>query len=98
MRHSVLWPGGGDIDSVAVAPSGVVFAIETKTMAYEERHLRRVREVCESGGGMLDADTVVSAKSYELALLSLGGVLTACDVVMEGQAKRSIPPVRILLL
>jgi hypothetical protein len=42
--HSVLWPGGGDVDSVVVAPSGVAFAIETKTRAYDERHLRRVRE------------------------------------------------------
>jgi Nuclease-related domain len=44
VRHSVSWPGGGDVDSVLVAPSGVAFAIETKTRAYDERHLRRVRE------------------------------------------------------
>ena len=44
MCHSVSWPGGGDLDSVVVAPSGVAFAIETKTRAYDERHLRRVRE------------------------------------------------------
>ena len=42
--HSVSWPGGRDVDSVVVAPSGVAFAIETKTRAYDERHLRRVRE------------------------------------------------------
>jgi hypothetical protein len=44
VRHGLRWPGGGDVDSVAVAPSGVAFAIETKTRAYDERHLRRVRE------------------------------------------------------
>ena len=42
--HSVSWPGGGDVDSVVVAPGGVAFAIETKTRAYDERHLRRVQE------------------------------------------------------
>ena len=31
VRHSVSWPGGGDIDSVVGAPSGVAFAIQTKT-------------------------------------------------------------------
>jgi hypothetical protein len=44
VRHSALWRGGGDVDSVVVAPSGVAFAIEIKTSAYDERHLRRVRE------------------------------------------------------
>ena len=44
VRHSVSWPGGGDIDSVVGAPSGMAFAIETKTRTYDERHLGRVRE------------------------------------------------------
>jgi hypothetical protein len=29
---------------VVVAPSGLGFAVETKTRSYDERHLRRVRE------------------------------------------------------
>jgi hypothetical protein len=44
VRHSLPWRGRGDIDSVAIAPSGLAFAIETKTKAYEERHLGIVRE------------------------------------------------------
>ena len=28
VRHSVSWAGGGDIDSVVVAPSGMGFAVE----------------------------------------------------------------------
>ncbi len=44
VRRSVSWPGRGDIDSAVVAPSGLGFAIETKTRSYDERHLRRVRE------------------------------------------------------
>ena len=38
------WQGGGDIDSVAIAPTGVGFAIETKTRRYDERQLGRVLE------------------------------------------------------
>lgn len=41
LRHSLPWRGRGDIDSVAIAPTGIVFAIETKTRAYDERHLNR---------------------------------------------------------
>lgn len=44
LRHSLPWSGRGDIDSLAIAPTGVAFAIETKTRSYDGRHLARVRE------------------------------------------------------
>jgi hypothetical protein len=44
LRHSLPWQGRGDIDSVAIAPSGIAVAIETKTRTYDRRHLARVRE------------------------------------------------------
>jgi len=44
LRHSLAWRGRGDIDSVAIAPTGVAFAVETKTRTYEQRHVARVRE------------------------------------------------------
>jgi hypothetical protein len=43
LRHSLAWRGRGDIDSVAIAPTGIAFAVETKTRAYDDRHLARVR-------------------------------------------------------
>jgi hypothetical protein len=33
LRHSLRWQGRGDIDSVAIAPTGVAVAIETKCAA-----------------------------------------------------------------
>jgi hypothetical protein len=44
LRHSLPWQGRGDIDSVAIAPSGIAIAIETKTSTYDRRHLARVGE------------------------------------------------------
>ena len=44
LRHSLPWEGRGAIDSVAIAPTAIAVAIETKTRTYEERHLARVRE------------------------------------------------------
>jgi nuclease-like protein len=44
LRHALRWQGAGDIDSVAIAPNGVGFAIETKTRIYNERQLGRVLE------------------------------------------------------
>ena len=43
LRHSLRWLGPGDIDSVALAPTGTAVVIETKTRTYQERHLDRVR-------------------------------------------------------
>lgn len=44
LRHSLPWQGRGDIDSLAIAPTGVGFVVETKTRAYNDRHLARVRD------------------------------------------------------
>ena len=35
LRHSLPWEGHGDIDHVAISPTGVAFAIETKTRTYK---------------------------------------------------------------
>jgi Nuclease-related domain len=44
LRHSLTWRGRGDIDSVAISPTGIAVAIETKTRTYDGRHLDQVRE------------------------------------------------------
>jgi hypothetical protein len=44
LRHSLPWRGRGDLDSVAIAPTGVAVAIETKTRSYDADHLARVYE------------------------------------------------------
>ena len=45
LRHSLRWRGRGDIDSLAIAPTGVGFAVvERKTRRYDQNHLARVRE------------------------------------------------------
>lgn|GEM_PF-3395546 len=44
LRHSLPWRGRGDIDSVAIAPTGIAIAIETKTRTYDGGHLARVWE------------------------------------------------------
>ena len=41
VRHAVDWPGRGDIDHVLRSPSGMGFAIETKTLRYSRAHVAR---------------------------------------------------------
>jgi hypothetical protein len=44
LRHSLPWGGRGDIDSVAIAPTGLAFAIESKSRTFEARHLAHARQ------------------------------------------------------
>jgi hypothetical protein len=45
LRHSLPWRGRGDIDSVAIAPTGLAYAIETKTRTFDASHVAGVREM-----------------------------------------------------
>jgi hypothetical protein len=74
LLHAMRWAGHGDIDSVAIAPGGLGFAIETKTRGYDQRHLGRVREQARwlgrrqrrwCGGGALPVLCVVRAADVE---------------------------------
>ena len=56
--------------------------------------IERARQMCQRGGGMLDADTAVQKESFEIALLSLGSLLGCCDAVMDGRAKRAFSAAR----
>jgi acetoin utilization deacetylase AcuC-like enzyme len=50
--------------------------------------------VCRIGGVLDQGDTPVGPGSYEIAMLSLGSALRACDAVMKGQAKRAFSAAR----
>jgi hypothetical protein len=74
LRHSLPWRGRGDIDSVAIAPTGIAIAIETKTRTYDSRHLARVREQAAwlsrrrrrwARGGALGVMCLVRARGVE---------------------------------
>jgi len=53
-------------------------------------YIERVRRICKVGG-VIDAqgDTPVGPASFEIARLSTGAILTCCDVVMNGTARRA---------
>jgi acetoin utilization deacetylase AcuC-like enzyme len=61
-------------------------AMEALLAVHPEEHVRFVRELSESGGGMVDADTFVSPGSYEAALHAAGGAVEAARLVLDGEA------------
>ena len=52
-------------------------------------YIKHVKEFCDRGGGWLDGDTVVSQKSYDIALLAAGGALEAGEKVVSNEHKLS---------
>lgn len=70
------------------ASQGLIQAAHTK------EHFRRVEGAFENGLEMLDADTVISMKSFDAALYGAGGVCRAVDAVMKGEAKNAFVAVR----
>ena len=68
---------------------------ELLTLVHTQEHVRRVKHVCELGGGVLDlGDTPVGPNSCEIAMLALGSALEACDAVMSGRVRRAMSVAR----
>ncbi len=64
-------------------------------LVHRAGYIDRIDRVCGTGGGFLDlGDTPVCPASLEIALLALGGVLQACDAVMDGRATRAFAAIR----
>ncbi len=53
---------------------------------HPERYVTSIERVCAFGGAQLDADTVVSERSFEAALHAAGGAVRMVDLLMDGDA------------
>jgi acetoin utilization deacetylase AcuC-like enzyme len=63
-------------------------------LAHDRAYIRHVHKLVQSGGGRLDADTVVSEGSWDAATAGTGCVLDGVDMAMDGRAVRSYSAVR----
>ena len=62
--------------------------------AHTPQHFKRVEQAFEEGWQQLDMDTVVSPRSYDAALMAVGGAVAGVDAVMQGTAKNAFAAVR----
>ena len=62
--------------------------------AHSPQHYKRVENAFETGHDRLDADTVVSMKSFDAALFATGGAIAGVDAVMHGEAKNAFVAAR----
>jgi len=57
-------------------------------------YIDAVRRFAAGGGGRIECDTVVSARSFEVASLAAGAGLSAVDAVLSGPSRRALCLVR----
>jgi acetoin utilization deacetylase AcuC-like enzyme len=61
---------------------------------HTKEHVDFIKNLSQSGGGMIDADTLARENTYRIAKLSAGGVMLAGKIVMKGAAKNSFALIR----
>jgi acetoin utilization deacetylase AcuC-like enzyme len=69
-------------------------SVEDLTTVHTSSHVLRVEKTAAAGGGWLDADTVLSPRSYDAALFAAGGVMMATDAVITGTVDSAFVLVR----
>ena len=62
---------------------------EELSLAHASAYVVMVRDLAASGGGRLDADTVVAEGSWDAATAAAGAVLDAVDLAASGEQARS---------
>src|SRR5581483_7215677 len=58
------------------------------------QQLVRAKQVAEHGGGMIDADTVLSAESFKVSLAAAGACVSAVDDLVRGTDHNALCLVR----
>ncbi len=69
-------------------------SVEELSLVHDRRYISHIRDVAGRGGGWLDADTVMSADSYEAAVYAAGGVISATEAVITGEVASAFALVR----
>jgi len=68
---------------------------EDLELVHNPDHIKLVKRICNSGGGLLDlGDTVVSPRSFEVARYAVGGALKAVDLVLSKKFQNAFALVR----
>ncbi len=70
-------------------------SVDDLALVHDMQYIKGVRDICRSGGGLLDTgDTVVSSETFDVALCAVGGAVKAIRLVMQGCYENSFVLVR----
>ena len=86
-NDAALWPSLREVQA-REAPRGDIQA------AHSPQLYKQVERVVSEGIGYLDADTIVSMRSFDAAKHAAGAPCQAIDLIMKGEVKNAFVPVR----
>ena len=69
-------------------------SVEEIALVHPQSYIEKVRRMAESGGGWLDGDTHVGARSYDAALKSAGALLEGLERMQSGEIANAFCLVR----
>jgi acetoin utilization deacetylase AcuC-like enzyme len=78
LQKEGIW---GELTHLAPAPA----SMGALTAVHDSGYVRFLKQVSESGGGWLTADTVMSERSYEVARLAAGAAVRGVEAVLSGE-------------
>jgi acetoin utilization deacetylase AcuC-like enzyme len=82
-----LWPSLVEVEAREAARGDI-------QAAHSPQLYKHIERVVSEGLGYLDADTVVSLRSFDAAKHAAGAPCQAIDLIMKGEAKNAFVPVR----
>jgi acetoin utilization deacetylase AcuC-like enzyme len=68
--------------------------VDELALVHPPAYVEALRSVAERGGGWVDPDTLITPRSYEVAVRVVGGTLAALDAVVAGDAPSAFCLVR----
>ncbi|HDH10113.1 MAG TPA: histone deacetylase, partial [Chloroflexi bacterium] len=69
-------------------------SLERLERVHSRTYIDQVRRMAERGGGHLDLDTYMNARSYEVALMAAGGLVNLVEAVLAGEVDNGFALVR----
>ncbi|MEQ8785824.1 MAG: histone deacetylase [Pirellulaceae bacterium] len=82
------------LDAQCRRPAWEPASLERLQRVHGERYIQSVQGFAKLGGGRIETDTVLSAESYDVALLAAGAACDAVERVVRGEDKRAFCLVR----
>ncbi len=82
------------LDALFARPDWTPCSVQQIALNHDAGYVERLQDICKQGGGRIEQDTVVSQRSYDVALTAAGAVCDAVRRVVEGEHKAAFCMVR----
>lgn len=82
------------LDQQCTRPEITPVSLDRLAQVHSRRYVEEIQEFAKSFGGYIEADTVVSRRSYEVAINASGAVCDAVERVIQGPDKQALCLIR----